>query len=189
MLDSSQKMQLQSYARLRSEDATLVVCPTPVALPDFGQCHDSGRISWLWSCITTPVDGWARWLQHLAARTLSGKQTGRDAWLDQCSKPQYLMASHAQVVSPCATRWTTLSPTWSKRNPNIQKDSVPLQLEWINVFECLVRRAKALCHVTMSLRTDHTWEKFLAQQIEQGPDPGRWRLRMLYEISAWRPQS
>jgi hypothetical protein len=25
--------------------------------------------------------------------------------------------------------------------------------------------------MTMALRTDHTWEKSLAQQIEQGPDP------------------
>jgi hypothetical protein len=36
----------------------------------------------------------------------------------------------------------------------------------------------------MALRIDHTWEKSLAQQIEQGPDLSRQRLRMLYELSA-----
>jgi hypothetical protein len=34
----------------------------------------------------------------------------------------------------------------------------------------------------MALRTDHTWEKSLAQQTEQGPDMGRRRIRMLYEL-------
>jgi hypothetical protein len=36
----------------------------------------------------------------------------------------------------------------------------------------------------MALRTDHTWEKSLAQQTEKGPDPGCQRLQMLYELSA-----
>jgi hypothetical protein len=36
----------------------------------------------------------------------------------------------------------------------------------------------------MALRTDHTWEKSLAQQTEQGPDPGWLRFRMLYELGA-----
>jgi hypothetical protein len=35
----------------------------------------------------------------------------------------------------------------------------------------------------MALRTDYTWEKSLAQQIEQYLDPGHQRLRMLYELS------
>jgi hypothetical protein len=34
----------------------------------------------------------------------------------------------------------------------------------------------------MSLGTDHTWEKILAQQIEQGPDLGHQKLQMLYEL-------
>jgi hypothetical protein len=38
----------------------------------------------------------------------------------------------------------------------------------------------------MALRTDHTWEKSLAQQIEQGLDPSRQRLQMLYELDAQR---
>jgi hypothetical protein len=38
----------------------------------------------------------------------------------------------------------------------MQKDSVPLQLEWIKIFKCLVRRAKALCRVAIALRIDHT---------------------------------
>jgi hypothetical protein len=42
----------------------------------------------------------------------------------------------------------------------------------------------ALCHTTMELITDHTWKKILAQQTEQGPDPGRRRLRMFYELGA-----
>jgi hypothetical protein len=58
-----------------------------------------------------------------------------------------------------------------------------MQLGWIKVFECLIRRANALCHVTMVLRTDHIWEKILAQQTEQGLDPGRQRPRMLYKLS------
>jgi hypothetical protein len=133
--------------------------------------------------------GRARWLQHLIAWTLSQKQTGRNAWLDQRLKPQYLTASHAQVVRPCAAWQTTLSPTWFERNLSIQKNSVPLYLRWIKVFECLFRRAKVLCRASMALRTDHTWEKSSAQQTEWGPDSGRQRLRMLYELDAWHPQS
>jgi hypothetical protein len=34
----------------------------------------------------------------------------------------------------------------------------------------------------MALRIDHTWEKSLAKQTEQGPDPGHRRLQMLYEL-------
>jgi hypothetical protein len=52
------------------------------------------------------------------------------------------------------------------RDLSIQKDMVPLQLGWIKVFECLVRRAKALCCATMALRTNHTWEKSYAQQTK-----------------------
>jgi hypothetical protein len=206
---------LWSYARLRSEDTTSVLCPTPI------KRHDSGRISRLRSHflalvdITTPVvspdsrrasrlwplsvphvlppqlwktsHGRARWSQHLTARTLSWKQTGRDTWLVQCSKPQHLTYSHVQVSVLVPRNQQTLSPTWSERNLCIQKDSVPLQLKQIKVFECLVRRASALCHTTMALRTNHTLEKSLAQQIEQGPDPGHQRLWMLYELDAWRP--
>jgi hypothetical protein len=68
-------------------------------------------------------------------------------------------------------------------NPSIRRDSVPMQLRWIKIFECLVRRAKGLCHVTMALRTNHTWEKSLVHQTEQGLDLDRRRLRMLYELS------
>jgi hypothetical protein len=63
-------------------------------------------------------------------------------------------------------------------------DSVPLQLRWIKVFEYLVRRAKALCRTTMTLKLIRPGKKPLAQQIEQGPDLGHRRLRMLYEPGA-----
>jgi hypothetical protein len=59
-----------------------------------------------------------------------------------------------------------------------------MQLRRIKIFESLVRRGKALCRAAMALRTDHTSEKPLAQQTKQSPDPGRQRLRMLYELSA-----
>jgi hypothetical protein len=41
----------------------------------------------------------------------------------------------------------------------------------------------------MALRTDHTWEKSSTQQTKWGPNPGRQRLWMLYELGAWCPQS
>jgi hypothetical protein len=92
-------------------------------------------------------------------------------------------------VKPCVARPMILSPAWFERNPSIWKESVPLQLGWIKVFDCLVRRAKALCCTTMALRTDHTWAKSSAQQTEWGPNPGHQRLWILYELSAWCPQS
>jgi hypothetical protein len=99
------------------------------------------------------------------------------------------MALHPQIVTPCVVRPTTLSPSWFKRNLSIQKDSIPMLHRWIKVFECLVRRAKALWRPTMALRTDHTWEKCFAQQTEWGPNSGLQRPRMLYELSVWHPQS
>jgi hypothetical protein len=131
----------------------------------------------------------AWWLHHLTVRTLSQKQTGRDTRLVQRSQPQHLTALHVQVLGHVPRDWRTLNLAKSERNPSIQKDSVPLQLKWIKIFDCLVRRAKALCHAIMVLRTNHTLEKSLAQQTEQGPDLGHQRLRMFYELSAWRPLS
>jgi hypothetical protein len=146
---------------LQTHFPTPVDVTTPVVSPDSGHASRLRSMSMphvlphqLWKT----SHGRTRWLQHLTAQTLSRKQTGRDAWLDHRSKPQYLMASHAQVVRPRATRPTTLSLAWSDRNPSIQKDSVSLHLRQIKVFKCLVRRAKALCHATMALRSDHTWE-------------------------------
>jgi hypothetical protein len=52
---------------------------------------------------------------------------------------------------------------------------MPIQLKWIKVFEYLVRRAQALCHMAMTLRIDHVWEKPLARQTEQDFDPSRRR--------------
>jgi hypothetical protein len=154
--------------------------------------HDSGR----WAC---------RMSYHLSCERL------HMVGLDDCSilQPRHLVRrrlggtydsisvqnlniswlSHAQVVRPWATRWTILSPAWSERTLSIQKGSVPLQLRLIKVFECLVRQAKALCRATMALRTDHTWEKSSAQQTGWGPNLGHQRLRILYELCAWRPQS
>jgi hypothetical protein len=171
---------LQSCAQLLSEDATpvgrydcdrisrlrshllpLVDIRTLVVSPNSGGASRLQSINMphvlppqLWRT----SHGWALWLQHLTTRTLSRKQTRRDAWLVQRSKPQHLTASHVQVLGhvPC-DQWT-LSASWSEGNPSVQKDSVPLQLRRIKVFECLVRRAKALCHAVMALRTDHTWE-------------------------------
>jgi hypothetical protein len=139
---------------------------TPVVPPDFGHASRLRSMSvphvlrpQLWKASY----GRARRLQHLTAWRLSQKQTERDTWLVQRSKPQYLMASHVQVLGNVPRDQQTLSPTWSERNSSIQKDSIPLQLGPIIVFECLVKRAKALCRTTMALRTDHTWEKSLAQ--------------------------
>jgi hypothetical protein len=58
-----------------------------------------------------------------------------------------------------------------------------MQLRWIKIFECLVSRAHALCHAATTLRTDHIWDKPLAQQTEQGPDPSHQRPQMLYELN------
>jgi hypothetical protein len=106
--------------------------------------------------------GRARWLQHLIARTLSRKKTGRDARLIQRSKPKHLTASYVQVSGHVPHNWRTLSLAWSEKNPSIQKDSVPLQLGRIKVFKCLVRQAMALCHTTIALRNDHNWKKILS---------------------------
>jgi hypothetical protein len=130
------------------------------------------------------LHGWARWLQHLTTRTLSQKQAGRDAWLIQHLKHHHLAASQVWVSGHVPRDLRTLSPAWSKRNLSIQKDSVPLQLRRIKVFECLVRRVKTLYRVTMALRADHTWKKSLAKQTKQGLDLCHRRLRMLYELSA-----
>jgi hypothetical protein len=94
------------------------------------------------------------------------------------------MALHFQVSGHVPRDRQTLSLASSQRNSSIQNDLVPLQLGWIKVFESLVRRAKALCRTTIALRTDHTWENSLFQQIEQGPNLGRRKLRMLYELNA-----
>jgi hypothetical protein len=64
-----------------------------------------------------------------------------------------------------------------------------MQLGRMNAFDCLVRQAQALCHVAMTLRTDHTWEKPLARQTEQGFDPSRQRPQMLYDLGTGCPQS
>jgi hypothetical protein len=84
---------------------------TLVAFPDSCRCHNSGRASRLRSMSVPhilPPQLWktsygrARWMQHLTAWTLSRKQTERDAWLYQRSKPLYLAALHARVVRPWA---------------------------------------------------------------------------------------
>jgi hypothetical protein len=167
-------------------------------------------MSWLWSYLLTSVmhhgSGWwaCHMSYHLSCERLCMLR------LDDCSilQPEHLVRSRlrrthdsfsirnisisqlhkfkCQAMS--CDQWT-LSPAWSERNLSIQKDSVPLQLGWIKVFECLVRRAKALCSATMALRTDHTREKSLAQQTEQGPGPSHQRLWMLYELGARRYQS
>jgi hypothetical protein len=150
---------------LRLDDVAPVVCPTSVAPPDSGH---ASRLRSMSMPHVLPPQLWntshdrARWLQHLIAQTLSLRQTGWDAWLIQRSKPQHLTTSHFQVSGHVSHDQQTLSPAWSERNPSIQKDLVPLQLGRIKVFEYLVRWAKALCRTTIALRTDHTWEKFLA---------------------------
>jgi hypothetical protein len=95
------KMQLRSYAQLRLDDTTPIVCPTPVgrrntdcmpnssrkiwlwlciltldALPDSSWHHDSGRISWLRPRNTAPFDERAACLTTLAKDfTFLGKMT------------------------------------------------------------------------------------------------------------------
>jgi hypothetical protein len=163
--------RLWSYAQLRSEDMTLVVYPDSIALPTLVDVMtpvvslDPGHASRLLSMSMPHVlppqmwktsHGQARWLQYLIAQTLNRKRTGRDAWLIHHLKPQLLTASHVQEVGHVPCDQKTLSPTWSEKNPSIQKHSVPLQLRRIKAFECMVRWAKVLCLVTMALRTDHT---------------------------------
>jgi hypothetical protein len=183
MPDSGRISQLRSHFLISVDVTTTIVSP------------DSDRASWLRSMSRPHVlppqlwknsHGRARWLQHLTARILSQKLTRRDAWLIQRLKPQHLMASHVQVSGHVLRDRWTLSLAWSERNLSIQKDSVPFQLGRIKVFECLVRRVKALCRATMTLWADHSWEKSLAQQTEQDPDPGHRRLQMLYELDTWR---
>jgi hypothetical protein len=55
MSNSGRKTWLWSYARLRSKDMTLIVYPDSNCTSRLGWRHDSDRISWLGSCITTPV--------------------------------------------------------------------------------------------------------------------------------------
>jgi hypothetical protein len=138
---------LRLYARLQSKDITPVVCPTLVIYPDSACTSRIRSMSWLQSYLLTLImhhgsGRWAcrmsyhlsyerlrmagRWLQHLIARTLYRKQTRRDAWLIQHSKPRHLMASHVQESGQVSHDQQTLSPAWSERNPTIQKDSVPL---------------------------------------------------------------
>jgi hypothetical protein len=64
-----------------------------------------------------------------------------------------------------------------------------MQLRWIKIFECLVRRVQALCHAAMTLRTDHIWENPLARQTEQGFDLNHQRPRILYELDTQCLQS
>jgi hypothetical protein len=68
---------------------------TPIDVTTSDVSPDSSCASRLWSMSALPIlppqlwktsHGQVRWLQHLTTRTLSQKQTGRDAWLDQCSK-------------------------------------------------------------------------------------------------------
>jgi hypothetical protein len=161
---------IHDFGCMPNSDRKIWLCsyvPTPVALSDSGRRHNSGHASRLRPMsmlhvlppqLWKTLHGRARWLQHLTVWTLNLKQTGRDAWLVQRSEPQHLTASHVQVSGHVPRDRWTLSPAWHERNSSIQKDSVPLQLGWIKVFECLVRWAKALCRVTMALRTNHTWE-------------------------------
>jgi hypothetical protein len=116
MPDSSWKIWLRSYIL------------TLDALPDSGRHHNSSHASRLRSMSVPHVlppqlwktsHGQARWLHHLIAWTLSRKQTGRDAWLVQRSKPQQLTTSQVQVSDHVLRDQQTLSLAWSKRNPSI----------------------------------------------------------------------
>jgi hypothetical protein len=133
--------------------------------------------------------GRARWIQYLIAWTHSWKQTRRDAWLDQRSKPQFARLRMHELSGHEPHDQRALSLACSETNLTIRKDSVPMQLRQIKVFKCLVRRAQALCHVTTTLGTDDIREKPLARQTEQGFDPSRRRPWMLYELDTRCPQS
>jgi hypothetical protein len=89
MPDSDRKIWLRS--RLRPP------FPTPVDITTSDVSPDPDHASWLRSMSTPSIlppqlwktlHGRARWLQHLTTRTLSQKQTERDAWIDQHSEPQ-----------------------------------------------------------------------------------------------------
>jgi hypothetical protein len=115
MLSSSRKARLWSYTRLQSEDATPIVCPTPVGRYNFGY------ISRLWShfptlvIVMTPVidraacltyflwkttHGWARWL-HMTCLAF-----------ETSTSPYFICSS----VRPCATWPTSTYPglIWEK---------------------------------------------------------------------------
>jgi hypothetical protein len=186
--------RLRSYARLRSEDATTVICPTPV------RRYDSGRISRLRSHFLTPFDvmtlvvlhGFSRWacrmFYHLNCKRLRmvglddnnilqlGHLVGsRLGGMHDSISIHNLSISRLRIdkESVHETRdQRALSLAWSEINSSIRRDLVPMQLRRFKIFECLVRRVKALCRVTMAVRTDHTWEKSSAQQTEWDPDPG-----------------
>jgi hypothetical protein len=133
--------RLRLYARLWSKDATQVRrydsgrisrlrshFPTPVNITAPVISPDSDSTSRLWSMSMShvlPPQLWktshvrARWLQHLTAHTLSWKQTGRDAWLVQPSKPHHLMVLHVQESGHVSRDQWTLSPAWYERNPSI----------------------------------------------------------------------
>jgi hypothetical protein len=173
MPDSGWRTWLWSYARLRSEDMT------PIVYPDSRCTSRFQSTSQLWSYLLTPVahHGSGRWAcgmsYHLSCETLHMTE------LDDCSilQPRYLVWSRLGGTHDSFSDWNlsiswlrvqvsghvlrdqwTLNPAWSERNLSIQKNSVPLQLGRIKVFECLIRRGNALCRTTMALRIDHTWE-------------------------------
>jgi hypothetical protein len=119
---SGRKIWLRSYIMSPYALPILVDVTTPFASPDFGRASRLRSMSvthvlppQLWKTL----HGQARWLQHLIAQTLSQKQTMRDAWLIQCSKPQYLMSSHIQVSGHVPHDRRTLSLAWSERNLSI----------------------------------------------------------------------
>jgi hypothetical protein len=106
-------------SRPRSHFSTLVDVMTLVVSPDSD--HTSRLRSMSVPHILPPqlwktLHGRVRWQHHLANQKFSRKQTGRDAWLDQRSKHQYLTASHAQVVSHEPRDQRALNLGWSERN-------------------------------------------------------------------------
>jgi hypothetical protein len=93
-------------SRLRSHFSTPVDVATSVISPDSDRASRLQLMSvphvlppQLWKT----SHGWAKWLQHFTTWTLSQKQTRRDTWLVQRSKPQHLTTSHVQVLGhvPC----------------------------------------------------------------------------------------
>jgi hypothetical protein len=116
--------QLRSYARLRSEDTTLIVCPTPVGGCDSDRMPDSSRKTWLWSyarlqsedatpiICPTPVrrynSGHISWLRShfltpidVTALVVS-PDSGHTSWLRSMSvshvlPPQLWKTSHGQA--------------------------------------------------------------------------------------------
>jgi hypothetical protein len=84
-----------------------------------------------------------------------------------------------------------LSPTWSERNLSIQKDSIP-PITCVDQGLRMSGQASldsTSCGHGIEILSHFRNSNPSAQQTEWGPDLNDQRLRMLYELGTWHPQS